>query len=104
MHIELYRTIQIAVRNTVGREAIEGLRFLTSLPRAGAGARKRNLSIGSIPVCLLIGLKKCPELNGFSAHKSIHLYHSGATGVLYGKIPYIATLFSIPFYIKYALL
>ena len=39
--------------NAVGREAIEGLRFLTSLPRAGAGARKRNLLIGSIPVCLL---------------------------------------------------
>ena len=41
------------IYNAVGREAIEGLRFLASLPRAGAGARKRNLSIGSIPVCLL---------------------------------------------------
>ena len=40
MHIELYRTIQIAVRNTVGREAIEGLHFLASLPRAGAGREK----------------------------------------------------------------
>ena len=39
--------------NTVGREAIEGLRFLASLPRAGAGREKRNLSIRSIPVCIL---------------------------------------------------
>ena len=37
--------------NAVGREAIEGLRFLASLPRAGARREKRNLSIGSIPVC-----------------------------------------------------
>ena len=27
-------------RNAVGREAIEGLRFLASLPRAGAGREK----------------------------------------------------------------
>ena len=41
--------------NAVGRDPIERLRFLRRrAPACGREARKRNLSIGSIPVCLCI--------------------------------------------------
>ena len=39
-----------------------------------------------------------------TAARGWNLNYSGATGVLYGKIPYVATPSSICFYIKYALL
>ena len=47
----------------VGKEAIEGLRFLASLTLAGGlggpkKARKRNLSIASISVCLDLGKRQ----------------------------------------------
>ena len=41
-----------AINNAVGRDPIERLRFLAPGTGAREGGEKRNLSIGSIPVCL----------------------------------------------------
>ena len=40
LYVVANQNYAISANNAVGREAIEGLRFLDSLPRAGAGHEK----------------------------------------------------------------